>query len=207
MILKSYFINSFIHQLGTLDPAKMDPSKCISAKHTLHQSRGPHTPLAASPQAPILRATRVGFVIYNTRPTNKFYYSNMWSRSKEKSTLIFRSEATFSALFTHFSLFNHRGTVSKNYYVKQYIKKWVLVFFAINNHLHLFWEHKCSPELLNIVCSQECRPIRNGTDLFPRNSGHNPAPQLCDRYSLCSSPCSVDATMAEAPAWPSAHAK
>ena len=114
-------------------------------------------------------STVAGFAIYNARPTNQFYYSNMWSKPKERSTLIFCSEATCAALFTYFSLFHHRGTVSRNYYVKHYIKKWVLEFFAINNSSRLFWEHEGSPELTYTVCFQKCRHVRNDRDSCLKN--------------------------------------
>lgn len=123
--LRRYFINSFISEWGTSDPSKMDALQWASPRSALCRSCGlhtPNTPKPHSPGHPLRNATTVGFVIYNVRPTNKFYYSNMRSKPKERSTLIFCSEATFAAPFTYFSLFHHRGTVSRNYYVKQYIK-------------------------------------------------------------------------------------
>ena len=162
----------------------MNASKWASPKNALSWWHDLHTPQ--------LRGTSlrvVGFVIYNVRPTNQFYYLNMWRKLKERSTLIFCSETTFAALFSYFSLFHHRGTVSRNYYVKQYIKKWVLVFFAVNNSSHLFWEQKCSPELTYIVCFQKCRPVRNNRDSFPKNISNNPSPQLSDEHLLYASPC------------------
>lgn len=155
------------------------------SRNALPQLCGPHTLKPHSPRHPLRNATMVGFVIYNVRRTNKFYYSNMWSKPKERSTLIFCSEATFAAPFTYFSLFHHRGTVSRNYYVKQYIKKWVLVFFAINNGSHLLWEKKCSPELTYIVCFQKHQTIINS---FPRNASNSPSPQLPDEHALYASP-------------------
>ena len=126
-------------------------------------------------------STMAGFIIYNVRPTNQLYYSNMWSKPKERSALIFCSEVTCAALFTYFSLFHHRGTVARNCYVKHYIKKWVLVFFAINNSSHLFWEQECSPELMNIVCFQKCRHVRNDKGMFKNI--------VCECSESCSSLC------------------
>ena len=136
-----------------------------------------HTTAQGHPPA----STVAGFIIYNVRPTNQLHYSNMWSKPKEKTTLIFCSEVKFAALFTYFSLFHHRGTISRNYYVKHYIKKWVLVFFAINNSSHLFWEQECSPELTNIVCFQKCRHVRNDRVMFKNI--------VCECSESCSSIC------------------
>ena len=145
--------------MGFFSPRAPCPDR--GALITWPWSCGLHTPKPHSPGHLLRNATVVGFVIYNVRPTNKFYYLNMWNKPKERSALIFCSEATFAALFTYFSLLHHRGTVSRNYYVKQHIKKWVLVFFAINNSSHLFWEQKCSPEVTYIVCFQRCQTSRN----------------------------------------------
>lgn len=135
-------------------------------------------PCDLPPPQPPSPGQPLGSAIYSVGPTNQLYYSNPWSKLKEKSTLIFPSEATSVALFTYFSLFHHRGTVSRNYDVKQYIKKWVLVFFAINNSPRLFWKQKCSPELTHIVCFQKCRPVRNDKASFLKDSTNNPSPKL-----------------------------
>lgn len=125
-----------------------------------------------------------GFVIYNVRPTNKFYYSNMWSKPKERGTfkLIFCSKVTFAMLFTFFSLFHHRGTVFRNYYVKQYIKKWVWVFWAINNGSHLFKNRSPHSRTSPIICLKAHRLRHNG-EPCPDNTISDPGithlPWIC----------------------------
>lgn len=53
------------------------PAGGVSPRTALLRWCGLHTPKPHSPGHPLRNATMVGFVIYNARPTNKFYYSNM----------------------------------------------------------------------------------------------------------------------------------
>jgi len=44
------------------------------------------------------------------------------SQEKEYFKIILHSEVALAALFSYFSSFHHRGTVSRNYYANHYIK-------------------------------------------------------------------------------------
>lgn len=83
---KGYFINSLINEAGTWDPGGM-----VAVEWLLPGVPCPGPAAArrkaSQPGALALEHTVVGFVIYNVRPTNKSYYSNMWSKPKERSTL------------------------------------------------------------------------------------------------------------------------
>lgn len=134
---------------------------------------GPH-----SPGHPLTRATAVGLVIYNMTNWQILLFKHM-KQTQREGHFSLSSEGTFAALFTYFSLFHHRGAISRNYYVKQYIKKWGLVFFGINNCPHLFREHKCAPELTLLSAFRGTDLLETIQTYFQQILGLSDLPSTC----------------------------